>query len=274
MQNQNPFSIYDFLGYLIPGSLTLYILLFVNSSKTHIDVIDLTVNNYGIFELDRIFLFVIVSYSIGHLINFISSITIERYANWKYNYPSKYLMDFNGNFRFWSGSPKSKSWKVFLMFVVLPITFWDFVLGEKCGFKTFYTKKTDDYIIELVKKKGSILMQKIGAPSVKGLKNFDFHRIFSHYAYEYSKNHQSKLNNYVALYGFLRSLSAITILSFWLLLWHSYKSEMFITETSCALPILTLISLISYIFFMAFMKFYRRYSLEGLMIIAIDKELA
>src|SRR5690606_8103257 len=110
-------------------------------------------------------------------------------------------------------------------------------------------------------------------PPVVNLKSFDFHRIFTHYAYEYSHNHQSKLNNYVALYGFLRSLSAISNLLFWLMLYHFYKSEMFSVESSYThFGMLCVVSLVSYIFFMAFMKFYRRYSLEGLMIIAIEKE--
>src|SRR5690554_6824278 len=177
MHNQNPFSIYDFLGYLIPGALIIYICLFLYSSSNYLDIIEIPISDYGIFELDKFIFFVIVSYSVGHLINFVSSITVERYANWKYNYPSKYLMGFNQKFKFWSGSPVTIAWKSILLVVLLPIAFWDFILGEILRFKIFYTKKADDYIIALVKAKGANLLDKIGSPLVDNLRDFDFHRV-------------------------------------------------------------------------------------------------
>ena len=98
---------------------------------------------------------------------------------------------------------------------------------------------------------------------------YDFFRIFAHYTFEHTKSHQFKLINYVVLYGFLRTLTFIMVILFW------YMTYLMIITKSIQfdLRLLLLIGLISYSFFMAFMKFYRRYTLEGLMLIAIDEEL-
>lgn len=282
MIKQNPFSIYDFLGYFIPGALVIYIivLLVTITDFTNLNTILSTLSNDKSFQLDSFLFFVIISYAVGHLINFLSSITIERYSNWKYNYPSKYLMNLKPNHKFWIGKKKIIFWKILLLLLIFPVSVFDYLFGEVLSFKTFYTKKADNYIIETVKTKGLTLLNQLGTPITKTLREYDFHRIFSHYVYENSKNHQSRLTNYVALYGFLRSLCLISVFMFWLLIYRIYiKAELTITfkeffdKSKYIIFAMVLISLASYIFFMAFMKFYRRYTLESLMLIVIDKKL-
>lgn len=282
MIKQNPFSLYDFFGYFIPGALSLYITLLLLKVKNfnNVDQLTLVLNNDKSFQLDNFLFFIIISYSIGHLVNFISSITVEKYANWKYNYPSKYLMNLKPDFAFWSGSKRVRFWKFILILVLFPISVLDLILGELLSFKTFYTKKADNYIIETVKAKGIILLNQLGTPITKVLRDYDFHRIFSHYVYENSKNHQSRLSNYVALYGFLRSLCLITVLFIWLILYKLYKKAFlfekfseYIEKSKYLIVYVVVFGLVSYVFFMAFMKFYRRYTLESLMLIVIDKEL-
>lgn len=282
MIKQNPFSIYDFLGYFIPGALVIYIflLLITVSDFTNINNVITILSSNKSFQLDSFLFFVIISYSLGHLISFLSSITIERYSNWKYNYPSKYLMNLKPNHKFWIGTKKIIIWKIILLILILPVSVFDYIFGEFLNFKAFYTKKADNYIIETVKFKGLILLNQLGTPITKTLREYDFHRIFSHYVYENTKNHQSRLTNYVALYGFLRALCLISVLFFWLLTYKLYK-KVFLIKTideyfkhnKLILLVFILTSIASYIFFMAFMKFYRRYTLESLMLIVIDKEL-
>ena len=90
---QNPFSLYDFLGYFIPGALVLYLIMIIEHLKK-VNSFDIT----DIFEcvsnpsVNQALLFIILSYVAGHFLSYISSITIEQYANWKYDYPSKYLL--------------------------------------------------------------------------------------------------------------------------------------------------------------------------------------
>lgn len=284
MIKQNPFSLYDFFGYFIPGALTVYIILFSIKANdlNNVDQLSLILNDDNTFQIENFLFFIIISYSIGHLINFTSSITIERYANWKYNYPSKYLLGFSKGFKFWENNDnkKIKFWKFLLILLLFPVTFLDYILGELFGFKMFYTKKADEYIIDSTKSKGIILFNQLGTPSTKNLRDYDFHRIFSHYVYENSKNHQSRLSNYVALYGFLRSLCLISVLFIWLLIFKLIrKSYLYFSFNDYYLKCkylifyFLLISISSYVFFMAFMKFYRRYTLENFMLIVIDKDL-
>lgn len=102
MIRQNPFSIYDFLGYLIPGSLVIYAYLAIDYLNNNLEFeIEDFISTFSNFKLEGVFFFIIVSYTIGHLVSFTSSITIERYAIWRYSYPSKYLLSFEYN-GFWS----------------------------------------------------------------------------------------------------------------------------------------------------------------------------
>lgn len=273
MIKQNPFSLYDFLGYFIPGALLIYIYLFIEYLKDITEPFKLTefLKDTQDFQIDKFLFFIIISYSLGHLVNFISSITIEKYANWKYDYPSKYLLGFKSNPNIW----KTLSFKrIILIILILPISILDLVLGELFKFKKFYTRQLDDLLIEMIKEKGGKLINVLfkneeGNTDGFTLRKYDFHRIFTHYTFENSKNHQFKLVNYVILYGFLRSLSFITICLFWYL---GYLKFVIGNEFICWYHLL-ITALISYTFFMAFMKFYRRYTLEGLMLIVIDKDI-
>lgn len=291
MIKQNPFSLYDFLGYFIPGALVLHTVLLI----PHLSIIHSATDLISIislkdeFQIDKFIFFIIVSYSLGHLINYVSSITIERFANWKYDYPSKYLIGINHHQKYFRKDIKRKNffYRIFLSIIILPIFIWDLILGEYLSFKDFYTKKLDVFLIEVITQKFLVLLDTIYPPDCDGLKDKDYHRILSHYVYENSKNHQHKLSNYVALYGFLRSLCFISVLIFWLYIIYltnniyeyfsilNYTGLFDLIKDISLLKICILLSItiISYIYFMAFMKFYRRYTLETYMLITIDKEI-
>lgn len=272
---QNPFSLYDFLGYFIPGALVLYLYLIIEhlkkSESFELSEIFECVNNPNI---NTALLFIIISYVIGHFLSYISSITIEQYANWKYDYPSKYLLNLSDR-HFWKGlhSFHCYFWRIVLILFLAPMVLLDFILGRKFGFKKFFHKKLDHDLIKLILLKLNDLMDKLGVNEINGFKqgdgnNQDFYRIIHHYVYENSKNHQSKLNNYVALYGFLRTLTLLLMILFWYLIIHIGLYSEFSRES---IILLGIIALVNYVFFMGFMKFYRRYTLEGLMILAISE---
>lgn len=130
----------------------------------------------------------------------------------------------------------------------------------------------------MVISKANRLIQQLGIDKLEDSKkydegkgnDFDFHRIITHYVYENSKHHQAKMSNYVALYGFLRTLSLIFNL---LAIYFSIRIICFLDFNLNNGIILFTLTGISYLSFMAFMKFYRRYTLEGLMIIVIDKDI-
>jgi hypothetical protein len=280
MIKQNPFSVYDFLGYLVPGSILIYSYLIIDFAKKHSEfgLKDFT-NEFLEIKFEGFFFFVILSYTLGHLLSFASSVTVEKYANWTYNYPSKYLLGISFE-PFWKSIKNWKDfvWRVIIIVILLPCILLDLIFGQFLGFKGFYTKELDQLLQELIIHKLNQLLIKLGIQKIKCHSQFkngsgndtDFHRIATHYAFENSKKHQAKMSNYVALYGFLRTLCLIfNILS----IYTFTRVYLYLQFDFKNILIIFLLSAISYLSFMAFMKFYRRYTLEGLMVIAIDETL-
>lgn len=274
---QNPFSFYDFMGYFVPGATTMYLVYIIGHVKeSKCFNITYLLTTFPKISIEGILIFLILSYVLGHLISFISSMTVETYSIWKYGYPSKYLLNMH-NTTFWSNTKKFHSifWRVVIIIVLLPTIALDTLLGYWFGFKIFYHKKLDSVLIKFIKHKTNKLLCALGMTEENGFKlgeanQSEFFLIIMHYTYENSKNHQSKLNNYVALYGFLRTFTLISNILFWYFILHTLLYGK-VNLTSIVITIF--ISLISYLFFMAFMKFYRRYTLEALMILAIDKDM-
>ncbi|MGK0308495.1 MAG: hypothetical protein ACI8RP_001457 [Urechidicola sp.] len=280
MIKQNPFSVYDFLGYLVPGSILIYAYLIIDYLKnTKTFNLNTFIENFSNFNFEGIFFFIILSYTLGHLISFASSITIEKYATWRYNYPSKYLlnMEYEG---YWKSSKNWKDviWRIAMIILLFPCVIFDLIFGQIFGFKRFYTSPLDKFLQTFIYFKLNCLVKKLGIDKIEGYEkyndgkgnNYDFHRIATHYAYENSKNHQQKMSNYVALYGFLRALCLIFNLT---AIYFSIRVYLYLEFNLINNFILLLLSGLSYLSFMAFMKFYRRYSLEGLMVITIDPDL-
>ena len=84
MKVKNPFSLYDFLGYIIPGALALFIIFSIckvdeqSGTTLPFDYI----NQFMAFLRDKtkidlskvVVPFVIVSYVLGHLFSYLSSV--------------------------------------------------------------------------------------------------------------------------------------------------------------------------------------------------------
>lgn len=276
--NQNPFSLYDFLGYFIPGALILaiiYISIYCNTCRVDYCKILTSVPE---LKLGSIVMVILLSYSLGHIFSFLSSITVEKYAEWKYGYPSYYLLKLKKKKVKRNKVNKVKYYfSCFIMgILLLPLVILDFIFGKTLNFKVFYTRPLDDFLREIAIDKIKNLPKKLNINSIEDAfedrenVQCDFFRIIQHYTYENSKKHQSKFTNYVALYGFLRTMTLIINILFSYLLIHFIIIKKFeITMMLCSLFILCGI----YIFFMAFMKFYRRYTLEGLMVLIVDEKI-
>jgi hypothetical protein len=273
---QNPFSLFDFMGYFTPGATFFYMLYIITYCQgdpvENITDLQTILTSFPAVGIEGVLIFLISSYTIGHIISYLSSLTIETYSIWKYGYPSKSLLDIKGN-GYWTGISKAHSyiWRIVLPIAILPITLLDIIFGNFLGFKIFYTKKLDSFLITVITFKIQKLLEHIGLPKSIDFKdntkrNGDFFRIIMHYTYENSKTHQSKFTNYVALYGLLRAFSLIfNCLSIYLLFSIACNEYSFIKYV-----VLLSTSMIAYIFFMGYMKFYRRYTLEGLMVMTID----
>lgn len=288
---KNPFSIHDFLGYVLPGGVTLLLayMLYQNPQINYMtsqDFIKAILNTItalkkrGFSSIELSVASIITSYIVGHLVAYVSSITVERVAIWHYNYPSVFLLSGKSMPRFCSdikeqwmqGKKFAAAANLILRLVVsiflLPLTMCLLLVKLFC-FEQYFIKPLDDYLKSSIELKFRMLEEKLGISNIERTKDSDSHRIIYHYMYENFPGHRVKMDNYVALYGVLRSLTLISNL-FIMYIWNCqvcYLCENFTWEQVCTYPYLKMfiLILIQFLFFMAFMKFYRRFTLESFM---------
>lgn len=290
---KNPFSVYDFLGYVFPGAITLMIIRLVYYLHTHELLLSLYSCDLFVesllhdFSWDDSIFFILSAYVLGHIVAYASSLTVEPYAVWRYGYPSKFMLRNNPEKEYLSvkeslDSKIKKSIKFLkksIRVIILPVFVLDYLLGRYCHLNMYYVKGLDEKMINDIVGKIKHLYQKLGLDNIvsdediKG-DDFDYHRVVYHYVYEKHEAHRAKMDNYVALYGFMRALSFISVLVFWI--------SLIAAVANCCNEYLTFwtsfmwlvgISLLCFFFFMGFMKFYRRFTLESLMCLVTDPEL-
>ena len=268
ISKQNPFSFYDFLGYFIPGAITLYFFFFAYfHAQEHQFGLKPISETMNLFKKDFYLPFIIVSYIVGHFLSFFSSITIEKYSNWCFGYPSKYLLSFEASGFFKPSSAKCRRMiaRFLVALFVVPVSFLDFIFGYVMNLRELYVKSASELTIKMIKLSVREVFQKPFSEIViddEWFKTVSFFRFCYHYALENAPNHNTKMQNYVALYGFARTFTLIFILFFWVFVWHVCLGR-FCLSYAIIFPIIS--SFIAYTFFIAFNKFYRRYSLEALM---------
>lgn len=227
------------------------------------------------FEKQQLYVpFILAAYTTGQLLSFISSVFIEKYTIWIIGYPSRYLLGFKCNDYFSTNNLVRLTVGVFLA----PISIIELLFNFLLKYRSTYAKALDELLIEIITgKMKKLLAEKSGLSSSNPhlansdyLKNSDFFRFTYHYAVESAPNHYPKMQNYVAIYGFLRTMTLISVLFFWAAVWHTSTSGL-----TCYTSILILIamSLLSFTFYMAFVKFWRRFTLEAMMAIATTYEI-
>jgi hypothetical protein len=270
---QNPFSLYDFLGYFTPGAIFIYGYIYAfNYKNSEIRSLSNIAESMGVEKADLYVPLILFSYAAGHLLNFISSITIERYALWALGYPSKYLLSVKHKGYFYSSENvlRRRIVRLSVFVILLPVSLWDLVLGKVFGFRDFYAKSLDATLVGIIKSKVLSLVSASGVLKPNQLNDSlfeqDFFRFVYHYAVEHASNHLQKMQNYVALYGFLRALSLLSVMLFWGIIIRCLLKSGDPTEK---ISELFFISIMCYIFFVAFVKFYRRFSLEALMAVCV-----
>ena len=237
----------------------------------HANVLNIDIIEALSFEKQQLYVpFILAAYTTGQLLSFISSVFIEKYTIWIIGYPSKYLLGIKPN--------KYFSTNHFVRFLVglflAPIVLTEFILNIILKYRATYTQALDCLLTTIIKAKMlRLLEEKSGLsniPKNSHMTNTDFFRFAYHFAVENAPNHFPKMQNYVAIYGFLRTMTMISVLFFWAAVWHTLTSEL---TCYMRIIILSLISLLSFTFYMAFVKFWRRFSLEVLMAIATTYEI-
>lgn len=274
--NQNPFSIYDFLGYLIPGGLFLYLLYFCGITLDWDVIIQLkktAIAQESSLSLLGYSSIVILAYIIGHAIAICSAFLVEKYMNDTLQYPSIYLFwELNNDFKDEVKKDYGRTIKYLIIkTILLPVFILDRI--------TFYKLYSRELTKELASPLWSMLeksYKKIFSVDLSQLKNGyalqgDLFRLAYHYSYEHSSNHQPKIQNYVALYGFCRNVCLVFLLFFWVafvrLVINTLTDEMFGFNILSTLSML----LMTYVFYCGFVKFYRRFTLEVFMAFSVLK---
>lgn len=292
---KNPFSIYDFLGYVFPGAFALIIVYyfviidpieFQNPMSVH-EMLDLVRENFvGSESIVSCTIFLIISYVLGHIISYLSSITVERFVIWWYGYPSEFMLNHEDHhwhffhdaiimchekkYHYKRAIIRTYILRSLFSLLLLPILI-PTVLFRIFGCNVFFVKKLDPYLNDIVLQKRNALAVKLNLPDASHYDKVDYYRVIYNYVYEHSSNHRQKMDNYVALYDFLRSLTLIFIGVFIYVLWSGI-----IVSTSIGyfywLDLLIAMSL-SCVSFMAFFKFYRKFTLEAFMCLVSDQDL-
>lgn len=262
---QNPWSLYDFLGYFAPGAIFIYCVMGIFSHAG-----GLGIDEVLSFEKRQMYLpFVLSAYIAGHMLSFISSVLIEKYSEWTVGYPSKYLLGFKPN-PYLIGSKRNKIIRILVALFLLPISFTEYLLNMIFGYRKIYSKQLDNLLIEIIRKKtGKLLAEQTGlteVPEDSDPSKDDFFRFVYHYTVETAPTHFPKMQNYVALYGFLRTMSLIFVLLFWAVLIHLFMHEY---SYLAVILILILTCFINIVLYMAFVKFYKRFTLEAFMALAV-----
>ena len=229
--DKNPFSIHDFLGYVLPGGVALLLAYMVYknpdtsymTSQEFIDAIKNTIkalSKGGINTIELSVAYLIASYIVGHIVAYLSSITVERMAIWHYNYPSVFLLADERKARFfsdikdqWKDNKKFEAsgnliLRVLVSLLLLPLTIC-LLLIKRLHLDQYFIKPLDSYLKESIKLKFEILAKNLGLSEIEKTKDSDTHRVIYHYMYENFPGHRAKMDNYVALYGVLRALTLI-----------------------------------------------------------------
>jgi len=287
---KNPFSLFDFLGYFIPGSFALFLVYFLQNQdglqfyfrrgnietlKTDISIIYMT-------------FFIILAYTLGHILSFLSTLTIENFTIWKFGYPSKNLLGIYSTNRYFQRKcryPPAVDWIPTILSFILrlllgaflaPISLSSISIGKMLDLnRSVYTKKLGEPYVSLIKTKIIDRFRLLDPTLTIDFTNHDYNKLLIHHSYDVNASHQSKLMNYVALYGFLRvTCFILNILTLYMLLyicWHF--PEEFTIELHKSLSAEFVIFLVSgfmtYVCYLGYLKFYRRYSQENLMIMLL-----
>lgn len=229
--NKNPFSFYDFLGYLFPGIIILTLTVFIVAlAKENAPIekyfyinkfVSVFQDKQGLKWWETTIFTIILAYVAGHIFSYLSSVMVEYFSNRLFGYPSHYLLHkekINSEMLFRRYFVMDMNlgrflWRVIvaiILFPLIPLLF----LEKYLKLTAFVIRPLDDYVCNSIQRKLLQLSQTLNLDIPDVNSKADYHRIVMHYVYLNIPNCQRKADNYVAIYGFLRAMTLIACLYF------------------------------------------------------------
>lgn len=155
--------------------------------------------------------------------------------------------------------------RLLTLLLLLPVSLGLFI-GRLFDLNTFIVRPLDNYLQNTLKEKQYRLAEKIKISHPDVNLECDYHRILMHYVYINIPRSQAKTNNYLALYGFLRSLTLIVCVTFDIIFCMALYSINFSTSINIKIIVYcALLFTVAFFLYLAFLKFYRRFTLENMM---------
>lgn len=184
--------------------------------------------------------------------SFFSALLVECYSIDLYGYPSGYLM----------GKPTSPRRialsGVLLRLTLLPLVVVNWIVGARLRLSKSFTRSCDERIRELIQ---SQIKRFLRLDSLEGV---EFFHLVAHWVREHAPGHGPVLQAHVARKGFLRTLTLLTVITFWL------GGGMFAYTGNAEFLALGILSTVAgYLVFLAYLKQERRFTLETLMAFAV-----
>lgn len=278
METKSPqFTAYDILGYLVPG-LAFFALVdssmafhYLGMKFTYVAI----TGRYMSIPWQASIPLMLVSYFLGHLISFVSSMTIERYARWRYGHPMKFLLDETGTYPdFFGTGGKSGRWSKILRFMtalaLAPVFIFESILLGT-GILRNYIRSMGPELSSAVKEALRWLRGKAGMMSDPSSEYpAEFESLAINYTLEAAPSHVITLRNYIVLYGFLRSMTLVLVFATWAISLHAavhmgFKEQSIWVGWSNFSSCMFFGGIVCTISYGAFLKFWTRYNKEALM---------
>ncbi len=260
-------SLYDFLGYLVPGALAIYIGIAAYQLMLGPSSLSELVSAMG-FGTAGLLPFFLVAYASGHMLSFLSALTVERFAVSRHDYPSRYLLRSTDVAHSWEGGWNWPS-TVFL----LPISLLSATVGHifERSFARPIHECLQAAVAERIRRLLNTQRRILHTPEIEvDLQEVEFFHLVYHYVIERESAHIGKLHNHIALSGFLRTLTLIVVLTFWALVPVLLVAGLPLVHCAYTLPATAVAAYLSYL---AFLKFNRRFTFETLMAFAVIHSL-
>lgn len=289
MESKAPqFSAYDILGYLVPG---LFLMLFIDISMVYhfqVDKFDYTsiLKRYSQIPIGAAIPLLLISYFAGHIISFVSAMTIERHAKWLYGNPMKillikwawkrigYLQTGGKNKIF------SKMLRIAVSIFLMPIFLYEYPLYKFDILKNYIKPMSNDLrrtallAVFSLAKRYKVMINKYTYFSS------EFEQLSINFTSEKAPSHLFTLRNYIVLYGFMRSMTLVLIIASWSCIVHFGLLNIKISNCMIV-PLLQLITItlltgffcsISYGCFLKFWLRYHREALLGMTTVLLEQE--